>query len=124
MEKPDNATHCPATGKKLRLKDLIPVKFSRVPPGESGRYQDPVTRDTLTNKHRLVLLKATGDVMLEETYRTCVKPEGSFGGATIREKEVIKLQRGGTGFAAHDGDKLQVCLCVLCFVDRAFYSSL
>ncbi len=25
VDKPDAATHCPATGKKLRLKDLTPV---------------------------------------------------------------------------------------------------
>ena len=30
LDKPDVGTYCPATGKKLRLKDLIPVKFTRV----------------------------------------------------------------------------------------------
>lgn len=30
LDKPDVATHCPATGKRLRLKDLIPVKFTRL----------------------------------------------------------------------------------------------
>ena len=30
LDKPDVATHCPATGKRLRLKDLFPVKFTRV----------------------------------------------------------------------------------------------
>lgn len=30
MDKPDVNTYCPATGKKLRLKDLIPVKFTKV----------------------------------------------------------------------------------------------
>ncbi len=107
IQKPDGNTYCPASGKKLRLKDLTPVKFTPVPQGQSGRHQDPITHDTFTNKHRLVLLKATGDVMLEETYNKCVKPEGMYNGVRIRE--VVQLQRGGTGFAAHDGDKLQVC---------------
>eukprot|EP00951_Prasinocladus_malaysianus_P006373 scaffold45281_cov30-Prasinocladus_malaysianus.AAC.1 len=45
--------------------------------------------------------------MLEETYKKLVKPEGNFNGVKIREKDAIKLQRGGTGFSAHDGDKTE-----------------
>ena len=30
LDKPDMNTYCPATGKKLRLKDLIPVKLTKV----------------------------------------------------------------------------------------------
>lgn len=41
---------------------------------------DPVTKDTFTNKSRLVCLKPTGDVLLEETYNKLVKPEGNFNG--------------------------------------------
>jgi nitric oxide synthase-interacting protein len=33
-EKPDGSTQCPASGKKLRLKDLVEVKFTLVPEGE------------------------------------------------------------------------------------------
>lgn len=32
-EKPDGATYCPASGKKLKLKDLVEVKFTPVPEG-------------------------------------------------------------------------------------------
>ena len=42
------------------------------------RYMDPVTKDSFTNKSKLVVLKPTGDVMLEETYNKLVKPEGRF----------------------------------------------
>lgn len=104
---PDMHTACPASGKRLRLKDLVPVKFTCVPEGDTGRYMDPITKDTFTNKSRLVLLKPTGDVMLHETYQTCVKPEGQYNGVRVKEKDVIELQRGGTGFAAHDGKKAQ-----------------
>lgn len=69
VQKPDESTYCPATGKKLRLKDLVPVKFTQVPEGEDDLYIDPLTRQTLTNSSKLVVLKATGDVILEETYR-------------------------------------------------------
>lgn len=30
LDKPDVNTYCPATGKKLRLKDLVPVKLTAV----------------------------------------------------------------------------------------------
>lgn len=45
--------------------------------------------------------------MLHETYRTCVKPEGRYDGVRLRDKDVIELRRGGTGFIAHDGKQAQ-----------------
>lgn len=60
LAKPDEHTYCPASGKKLRLKDLIPVRFSRVPEEDSGVFMDPVTKDTFTNASSLVVLKPTG----------------------------------------------------------------
>ncbi len=60
LAKPDEHTYCPAGGKKLRLKDLIPVRFSRVPEEDSGVFMDPVTKDTFTNASSLVVLKSTG----------------------------------------------------------------
>ena len=48
-----------------------------------------------------------GDVLLEETYKKCVKPEGRYDGVVVKERDVVKLETGGTGFAAHDGDKTQ-----------------
>lgn len=61
VDKPDMSTVCPASGKKLRLKDLIPVRFMRVPEAEDGYAMDPVTKDTFSNASRLVVLKATGE---------------------------------------------------------------
>jgi len=34
-----------------------------------------------------------------------VRPEGQFNGVRVRERDVVKLQKGGTGFAEHDGSK-------------------
>jgi nitric oxide synthase-interacting protein len=109
QDKPDTTTYCPASGKKLRLKDLVPVKFTRVREGESGHYMDPITHDTFTNASKLVVLVPTGDVLLEDTYTKCVKPDGVFGNPPkkIKEKDVIKMQGGGTGFAAHDKEKVE-----------------
>lgn len=164
--RPDQRTRCPASGEPLRLKDLIPVRFTsledaarrgegdggaskraRKGPGEdpegaprsptdsiegqgkgtasapsSGsmdpprsapasarpaassapRYVDPLTLDEFTNASRLVLVRPTGDVVSERTWRTCVLPEGAMGGVPVREADGVPLQRGGTGFAAHD----------------------
>ncbi|WIA18381.1 hypothetical protein OEZ85_009843 [Tetradesmus obliquus] len=108
LAKPDSATYCPASSKKLRLKDCVAVKFTPVPEGESGRFMDPITKDTFTNTSRLVVIAPTGDVLLEETYKKCIKLDGHFKGKKVGEKDVIKLQGGGTGFAGRDGDRAQV----------------
>lgn len=60
LDKPSLDTICPATGKKLKLKDLITVNFTRVPEGEEGFAMDPVTKDTLSNANKLAVIKPTG----------------------------------------------------------------
>ena len=65
LERPEVETLCPASGKKLRLKDLITVNFTHVGEGESGYAMDPVTRDTFTNASRLVVLKSTGELVTD-----------------------------------------------------------
>ncbi|KAG2487116.1 hypothetical protein HYH03_014229 [Edaphochlamys debaryana] len=107
VDKPDTDTRCPAGGQKLRMKDLVAIKWTPVPEGESGKHMDPITKQTFTNSSKLVVLAPTGDVMLKETYEKCVKPEGQYGGKRIKEKDVIELKTGGTGFAARDGDRVQ-----------------
>ena len=136
-EKPDTSSRCPAGGGKLRLKDLVPVRFYRLGDkdgdddaeeeeeggeGEEAKARrrreadaaaalsaaggnnyafDPITRDPLTNATPIVVLLPSGCAMSEASYKTCVKPDGSWKGKKI--EGVIKLQGGGTGFAAHDG---------------------
>lgn len=63
LEKPEQVTYCPASGKKLRMKDLTSVKFTRVPEGETGMYMDPITKDNFTDSSKLVLLKPTGKLL-------------------------------------------------------------
>lgn len=107
VTKPDATTICPASGKKLKLKDLIPITFTPVPDGQPHEYMDPVLRRPLTNASRVVVLKPCGAVVLEETWRRCIKPEGSYNGVKVDESDILELQRGGTGFAEHDKDALQ-----------------
>ena len=35
-------------------------------------------------------------------YETLVKPYGELNGKPVAAKDVVELQKGGTGFAAHD----------------------
>jgi hypothetical protein len=72
MQKPDSATYCPASGKKLRLKDCVAVKFTRVREGESGLYMDPVTLETFTNASKLVVIAPTGEQGTRTARRTYI----------------------------------------------------
>ncbi|GFH12776.1 zf-NOSIP domain-containing protein [Haematococcus lacustris] len=90
VEKPSNDTLCPACNKPLKLKDLVPVRFTKVPGDKEGRHMDPVTKDIFTAATKLVALKPTGDVVALDTWT----------------KDVIELKTGGTGFCARDGDKV------------------
>ena len=63
LDKPTMDTLCPASGAKLRFKDLTILNFTRPPPGDLGDSSyaiDPVSQDTLTNSHQMIVLKATG----------------------------------------------------------------
>jgi hypothetical protein len=75
-------TYCPASKKRLRLKDLLPVNFTRVPEDQTGYAMDPVTGDTFTNASKLVVLRPTGgDLALLRAFspphkkRNCLQPE-------------------------------------------------
>ena len=100
---------CPATGRTLRLKDLVRIKFAR-DPADPTRWLDPLSGDELTRRDVLVAIRVTGDVMKRSTYERLVKPTGTMPGGdgdagevTVDPKrDVIPLRRGGTGFAAHD----------------------
>ena len=41
-------------------------------------------------------------MVLKETWEKCIKEDGHYDGKTVGEEDVLELQRGGTGFAAHD----------------------
>ncbi|KAL6760119.1 hypothetical protein V8C86DRAFT_3018086 [Haematococcus lacustris] len=106
VEKPSNDTLCPACNKPLKLKDLVPVRFTKVPGDKEGRHMDPVTKDIFTAATKLVALKPTGDVVALDTWTKVLRPEGEFKGHQLTDKDVIELKTGGTGFCARDGDKV------------------
>lgn len=48
-----------------------------------------------------------GDVVLWETYEKYIRPEGRLDDVAVGKDDAIVLQKGGTGFAHHDGDSTQ-----------------
>lgn len=46
-------------------------------------------------------------MVLWETYEKYIQPDGQFNGVRVEREDVIELQKGGTGFAHHDGEAAQ-----------------
>uniref|UniRef100_A0A7S1RYV0 Nitric oxide synthase-interacting protein zinc-finger domain-containing protein n=1 Tax=Alexandrium catenella TaxID=2925 RepID=A0A7S1RYV0_ALECA len=116
LTKVDTATRCPMSGKKLKVKDLIPVKFEILDQktfdsgGGRGFVCCPVSKHSIAHEP-VVLLKPSGWVMLESILKDIVYPEMKcpVTGIKLKGKEdVMKLQKGGTGFAAHNKNTAKV----------------
>ena len=129
IEKPDKTVYCPMSGKPLKFKDMIEVKFKLLddegeeekasstvyvagkPQGEpkkkslvakEERYKCAVTQDILNNGTPVAVLRPTGDVVTVECVEKIIKKDmlHPLTGAKLVEKDIIYLQRGGTGYAA------------------------
>ncbi|VDP57347.1 unnamed protein product [Heligmosomoides polygyrus] len=69
LEKPSQKVLCPLSGKPLRMKDLMEVKFTRLPNDDDNiniisakvRYMCAVTHDALTNTTRCAYLKKSSN---------------------------------------------------------------
>ena len=123
-KKPDTKTRCPMSGKPLRIKDLIPVKFSVAADDEKSlitrevRYKCAVTHDALGNSVPCAVLRNTGNVVTMDCVEKLIKKDMlcPFTGEKLKEKDIIAIQRGGTGFAGSgielsakkDGPAMQV----------------
>lgn len=112
------------SGKALRIKDLIPVKFSVVG-GENKslitqevRYKCAVTHDALGNAVPCAVLRNTGNVVTMDCVENLIKKDMlcPFTGEKLKGSDIIAIQRGGTGFAGSgvelnakkDGPAMQV----------------
>ena len=86
LTKPDKTVYCPMTGKPLRMKDLIEVKFKEIrdeddaKPGKKRsliskdeRYVCAVTNDVLSNSTPVAVLRPTGDVVTVECVEKIIK---------------------------------------------------
>nr|ACO10252.1 Nitric oxide synthase-interacting protein [Caligus rogercresseyi] len=108
INKPDKTVYCPMSRSPLRLKDLVDVKFKLLNPDEkhliskTDRYVCAVTGDVLHNSSPCAVLKTTGDVVTVECVNKIIKKDmvHPLSGQTLKESDIIYLQRGGTGYAA------------------------
>lgn len=110
VKKVDLCPKCPMSGKKLRLKDLIPIKLEAISQkavdkgGEHGWVLCAVTKNSITHQ-QAILIKTSGVVVLESCLKDCVYPTMTCpitGKKIERKEDLMKLQMGKTGFSAHN----------------------
>lgn len=108
VKKPDEKVRCPMSGKPIKLKDLIDVKFT-LAKGEDDkaliardvRYVCPVTNDVLGNSVPCAVLRTSGSVITIECIEKLIKKDmvDPISGQKLKEKDIIPLERGATGFS-------------------------
>ncbi|KAM5237274.1 nitric oxide synthase-interacting protein isoform 1-T1 [Ctenodactylus gundi] len=116
LEKPSRTVTCPMSGKPLRMSDLTPVHFTLLDDSvdrvglitRSERYVCAVTRDSLSNATPCAVLRPSGAVVTLECVEKLIRKDmvDPVNGDKLTERDIIVLQRGGTGFAG-SGVKLQ-----------------
>ncbi|XP_065211643.1 nitric oxide synthase-interacting protein homolog [Planococcus citri] len=109
LEKPDTTVYCPMSGKPLKIKGLIDVKFKEIKDSsdktkliaKKERYECAVTGDVLSNSIPVAVLATTGDVVTMECVEKIIKKNmiHPLTNEKLKEKDIIPLQRGGTGYA-------------------------
>ncbi|XP_055854327.1 nitric oxide synthase-interacting protein homolog [Episyrphus balteatus] len=114
-KKPDPTIYCPVSMQPLKAKDLINVKFTLIDEkdkkalvAKENRYMCPVTRDVLSNAVPCAVLRPTGDVVTMECVEKLIKKDmiHPLTSQKLKDKDIIPLQRGGTGYAITN-DNLQ-----------------
>ncbi|KAH8404516.1 hypothetical protein KR222_010144 [Zaprionus bogoriensis] len=115
-QKPDATIYCPVSMQPLRVKDLIDVKFTLLKDGDNkrsliakeARYMCPITHDVLSNAVPCAVLRPTGDVVTMECVEKLIRKDmiHPLTDRKLKDKDIIPLQRGGTGYAITN-DNLQ-----------------
>lgn len=118
-EKPDTKVYCPMSNKPLKMKDLIPVIFTLASADGSDkaksivarkeRFICPVTSDVLSNTVPTAVLKPSGHVVSMQCVDKFIKKDWMcpITGKKLKEKDIIELKRGGTGYSAVGHDELK-----------------
>ncbi|XP_012218214.1 nitric oxide synthase-interacting protein homolog [Linepithema humile] len=110
LKKPDKTIYCPISSNPLKVKDLIPIKFTQVRDPDDkrslivkqARYMCPVTHDVLGNSVPCAVIKTTGDVITMECVEKLIKKDwiNPLDNSKLTPQDIIPLQRGGTGYAS------------------------
>ncbi|CAK8530439.1 unnamed protein product [Lathyrus sativus] len=110
VDAPSTTTICPEGKENLKLKTLFPVQFTEDTSEQKKSnaldrsYVCPSCKTTLTNTMSLVALSSCGHVFckkcsdrfmaVDKVCLVCNK--------ACKERHLVNLKRGGTGFAGHD----------------------
>nr|ALM23439.1 nitric oxide synthase-interacting protein [Clarias batrachus] len=110
LKKPSKMVLCPMSGRPLKMSDLITVRLTPLDPSldrvalltRQDRYVCAVTKDTLGNSVPCAVLRHSGVVVTLECVEKLIRKDmmDPVSGDKLKEKDIIVLQRGGTGFAA------------------------
>ncbi|CAJ1076616.1 nitric oxide synthase-interacting protein isoform X1 [Xyrichtys novacula] len=114
IKKPSKVVLCPMSGRPLKMNELITVKFTPLDASldrvalltRQDRYVCAVTRDVLGNSVPCAVLRPSGCVVTQECVERLIKKDmmDPVSGDTLTERDIVPLQRGGTGFAASGVD--------------------
>uniref|UniRef100_A0A669B598 Nitric oxide synthase-interacting protein n=1 Tax=Oreochromis niloticus TaxID=8128 RepID=A0A669B598_ORENI len=109
LKKPSKTVLCPMSGKPIKMNELITVRFTPLDPSldrvalltRQDRYICAVTKDVLGNSVPCAVLRPSGAVVTQECVEKLIKKDMTdpLTGDKLSEKDIIPLQRGGTGFA-------------------------
>lgn len=111
VDAPSSSTVCPEGNEKLKLKSLFPIYFTeednqqkKKPRSLDTNYVCPSCKVTLTNTLALVVVSTCGHVFCKKCAdrfvavdKVCLKCNKA-----CKEKSLVPLEKGGTGFAGHD----------------------
>ncbi|KAG7334592.1 hypothetical protein KOW79_001188 [Hemibagrus wyckioides] len=116
LKKPSKTVTCPMSGRPLKMSDLISVRFTPLDSSldrvalltRQDRYVCAVTKDTLGNSVPCAVLRPSGSVVTLECVEKLIRKDmmDPVTGDKLKEKDIIVLQRGGTGFA---GSGIDLC---------------
>ncbi|XP_068173485.1 nitric oxide synthase-interacting protein [Antennarius striatus] len=114
IKKPSKAVLCPMSGRPIKMNELVTVRFTPLDSSldrvalltRQDRYVCAVTRDVLGNSVPCAVLKPSGSVVTQECVEKLIKDDmvDPVNGEKLHDKDIIPLQRGGTGFAASGVD--------------------
>uniref|UniRef100_A0AAX7SCV0 Nitric oxide synthase-interacting protein n=1 Tax=Astatotilapia calliptera TaxID=8154 RepID=A0AAX7SCV0_ASTCA len=109
LKKPSKTVLCPMSGKPIKMNELITVRFTPLDPSldrvalltRQDRYICTVTKDVLGNSVPCAVLRPSGAVVTQECVEKLIRKDMTdpLTGDKLSEKDIIPLQRGGTGFA-------------------------
>lgn len=110
VKKPDKHVRCPLTRSVIKIKDLIPVKFTPiVDPDDTAslivkknRYMCAVTHDVLGNTVPAAVLRTSGSVVTVECVEKLLRKDmiDPISGKKMTDRDIICLKMGGTGYAS------------------------